>query len=87
MRSQRLGKSTSNPEILGVSKNGVWMLVAGKEYFLPFRDFPWFRDAKISEIYNVHLSHGSHLRWPDLDVDLHVESLENPSHYPLIYKD
>ena len=86
MKSQRLGKSTSNLEILGVSKNGVWMFVAGKEYFLPFRDFPWFRDAKISEIYNVLLIHGSHLHWPDLDVDLHLESLENPSSYPLIYR-
>jgi len=62
------------------------MFVAGKEYFLPFRDFPWFRDAKISEIYNVLLIHGSHLHWPDLDVDLHLESLESPSSYPLIYR-
>ncbi len=86
MKSARLGKSTSNLEVLGVSKNGVWMFVAGKEYFLPFRDFPWFSDAKISQIYNVRLIHGSHLRWPDLDVDLHLESLEDPSHYPLVYR-
>lgn len=86
MKSQRLGKSTSNPEVLGVSKNGVWIFVGGKEYFLSFKEFPWFREAKISEIYNVLLVDPRHLHWPDLDVDLHVESLENPSHYPLLYR-
>jgi len=87
VKSQKLGRNTSDPEVLGVSKNGVWIFVAGKEHFLPFTAYPWFRDAKISQIYNVILVHPRHLRWPDLDVDLHVESLENPAHYPLVYKD
>ena len=61
-------------------------MVRGKEYFLPHDDFPWFRDAKLSEILRVELLHESHLYWPDLDVDLSVESLEHPDRYPLVCK-
>jgi len=86
VRSQKPGKSTSDPEVLGVSRNGVWLFVAGKEYFLPFKDYPWFREARISQIYNVLFIRPNHLHWPDLDVDLHVESLEDPDHYPLVYR-
>ncbi|WP_420886735.1 DUF2442 domain-containing protein [Candidatus Kuenenia stuttgartensis] len=28
----------------------------------------------------------SHLHWPDLDIDLEIDSLENPEKYPLVYK-
>jgi len=42
-------------------------------------------EAKISDIYNVELLHGIHLRWPALDVDLNLGALENPEKYPLIY--
>jgi len=62
------------------------MLVNGKEYFLPFKDFPWFREATISQIINVRLLHPHHLYWSDLDVDLELESIEKPEVYPLIAK-
>jgi len=29
------------------------------------------------------LLHGFHLYWPDLDVDLEIDNLENPEKYPL----
>ena len=58
----------------------------GKEYFIPHKGFPWFQNARLSEIYNVHLMHKKSLHWPDLDVDLDLESLENLESYPLIYK-
>jgi hypothetical protein len=29
------------------------------------------------------LIHGYHLHWPDLDVDLEIDNLENPEKYPL----
>ncbi|MBE7549061.1 MAG: DUF2442 domain-containing protein [Planctomycetia bacterium] len=38
------------------------------------------------EIQNVQLIHDSHLHWPDLDIDLEIDSLENPEKYPLVYK-
>jgi hypothetical protein len=86
VKSRKPGKSTSEAEVLGVSRNGVWLFVVGKEYFLPFKDYPWFREARISEIYSVLLLRSRHLHWPDLDVDLHIDSLQEPDHYPLVYR-
>jgi hypothetical protein len=45
--------------------------------------FPWFREATIREITNVQLPSPHHLYWPDLDIDLAVESIEHPEKYPL----
>jgi len=86
MKSKKLGKNTSNVDVINVSKHGFWILVNGKEYFLPFKDFPWFREATISQLTNVRLVHPHHLYWSDLDVDLELESIEKPEVYPLIAK-
>ena len=86
MKSKKLGKNISEAEVTNVSKHGFWMLINGKEYFLAFKDFPWFREATISQITNVKLIHSQHLYWTDLDVDLELESLENLEKYPLIAK-
>jgi hypothetical protein len=60
--------------------------VAGKEYFLPYTDFPWFKNAKVSDILSVERHTDEHLHWPALDVDLTLDMIENPRAYPLIYK-
>ena len=67
------------------SNFGMWLLVKDTEYFLPYKDYPWFKDAKISDIYNVELLHETHIYWPTLDVDLDLDALQNPEKYPLIY--
>lgn len=70
MKSQRLGKNISDVEVQNISIHGIWLYVNGKEYFLPYKEYPWFKDAKVSAICNLELLHSSHLYWPDLDVDL-----------------
>jgi len=60
-------------------------LVKGNEYFLSFEEFPWFKEAKLSDIYKVKVLHGEHLYWPTMDVDLAVESLLIPEKYPLLF--
>jgi hypothetical protein len=80
------GRSTSQVEVQGISKNGLWIFVKNREYFLPYQEYPWFKEAKVAEIYSVELLHGSHLYWPDLNVDLELESLEHPAEFPLTYK-
>lgn len=84
MRSSLLGKTTSRAEVQDISRHGVWLFVRGREFLLPFQKFPWFKDAKVSSVYNVKLVHQSHLYWPDLDVDLALESIEHPDRYPLV---
>jgi hypothetical protein len=82
MKSQKRGKNISEAEIQNVSKFGIWMLIKGCEYFLSYRDFPWFQEASVQEIYNFQFF-GRHLHWPDLDIDLDLESLSNPDRFPL----
>jgi len=53
---------------------------------LSHEEYPWFKNSKIAEIQNVELNHGNQLHWPDLDVDLELESLEDPEKYPLKYQ-
>jgi hypothetical protein len=59
-------------------------LIGEQELFAPFKEFPWFKDASIGEITRVELPSPYHLYWPDLDVDLAVESLSHPERYPLV---
>jgi hypothetical protein len=67
-----------------VTPHGFWLLIGERELFVAFRDFPWFKDASIGEITKVGLPGPHHLCWPELDVDLAVESIEHPQKYPLV---
>jgi hypothetical protein len=86
MKSNVAGKNISNVEIANISANGIWLLAKEREYFLPFDDFPWFKDANIGAILDVKLLHSHHLHWPQLDVDIDINSLGNLENYPLISK-
>ena len=86
MRSAQRGRRTSVAEVTYVSPHGLWLLLRNRELFLPFDNFPWFRDAPISQLVRVELSSADHLYWPGLDVDLSVESIEHPERFPLVSK-
>ena len=86
MRLAERGTNTSRVEVLNVSPHGIWLYVRGKEHFLPYKEFPWFKDARLSEIHRVKLIQGRHLHWKDLDVDLALDSLRNTERYPLKYR-
>jgi hypothetical protein len=84
MKSRRRGKPTSGVEVTNISPNGLWLLLDEQEQFLPFDRFPWFADATIRQLTRVERPSPHHLYWPDLDVDLAVESILNPEGYPLV---
>src|SRR5438128_1297481 len=84
MKSGRRGTRTSGVEVTNISKHGFWLLIGARELFLPFDDFPWFKDAPIGKILNVQLPQPHHLYWPELDVDLAVDSIEHPDRFPLL---
>jgi len=69
--------------IENITPFGIWIFVKAKEYFLTYKDYPYFRDQTLKSIQNVQLLHGYHLYWPELDVDLEIDNLENPEKYPL----
>jgi Protein of unknown function (DUF2442) len=86
MRSIKPGMPTSGVEVTNVSTNGLWLLVDDREHFLGFAQFPWFADATIRELTRLERPSRHHLYWPDLDVDLALDSIEHPESYPLVSK-
>ena len=80
------GAITSAPEVTYVSRHGLWLLLGNEELLLPFKKFPWFKQATIEQIEDVEWPTPDHLYWPKLDVDLSVESIRNPESFPLVAK-
>ncbi len=83
MNSEPLGIGTSTVEVTNISRRGIWILVDDRELFMPYEDFPWFRDAPISKIVNVEEPTPEHFYWPDLDIDLGLQTIEHPERFPL----
>ena len=73
-------------EVTNISQHGIWLFIRDTEYFLPFDEYPWFKDARVGDIMEVELLNDHHIRWENLDVDLDIESLVDPEKYPLIYR-
>jgi len=82
MRSLKHGKGIS-ASVENITPAGIWLFVKEKEYFLSYDAYPYFKDQTLKSIQKVQLLHGVHLHWPDLDVDLEIDNLENPEKYPL----
>lgn len=81
------GIATSGAEVTNVSAHGFWLLVGDEELPVPFAQFPWFKRATIEQLLAVERPTDDHLYWPQLDIDLSVESLRNPDAFPLVSKD
>jgi hypothetical protein len=84
MKSAALGNNISGPEVTNVSRHGLWLLLGREELFLPFEQFPWFRDAPIGKVLHVEQPSAQHLYWPELDIDLAVDSIRHPEQFPLV---
>lgn len=67
-----------------MSQHGLWLLLEHEELFMPFESFPWFREAPIGKVLHVEQPSTHHLYWPELDIDLSVESIRHPEQFPLI---
>ena len=78
------GTDTSAVEVTHVSRHGFWLLLQGEELLVPFAEFPWFKQATIEQLLQVEWPGENHLYWPALDVDLSVESIRDPSAFPLV---
>ncbi len=73
-------------KVLVVTENGMLIALPTGDYFMPYTQFPWFKEAKVSEVMQVEAVGDDALRWDALDVDLEIESIIQPEKYPLIYK-
>jgi hypothetical protein len=66
---------------IGSFSNGMAVIVNGKEYFLRFTDFPWFEYCNVAELRDVTSDRWG-VYWKSLDIDLSIESIENPERFP-----
>ena len=84
MSSESLGIGTSEVEITSISAHGIWLLSGEEELFLSYEDFPWFKDASVGKILNVTEPTPGHFHWPELDIDLGLETIRHPERFPLM---
>ncbi len=80
------GVDTSPISVTDISPDGLWVLVSNEEIFLPFDDFPWFKKATVEQILNVVEEAPGGYHWPDIDVDLDLDTMRHPKRYPLTAK-
>ena len=80
--------STDNTSasVLMINAQGIMLSVCGHDYFLSNNRIPWMQDAPIRSVLNVKMSGPEAIEWPDLDVDLEIDSLRHPEKYPLLIK-
>ncbi len=83
MSSSQHGTTTSGIVVTDISPDGLWVLISDEEIFMPFDEFPWFKNATVEEILNVVEVRPVSYSWPDLDIDLGLDSIRNPERYPL----
>lgn len=83
MSLSALGTNTSPVEVTHISNHGVWLLAHGRELFMSYEDFPWFKDVSVGSILNVEEPTPRHYYWPDLDIDLTEEIISHPERFPL----
>ena len=72
--------------VLMINDKGIMLTVKGNDYFISYNRIPWMRHACISDALDVRMSGRNAIWWPNLDVDLEIESLKHPERYPLIMK-
>ena len=78
------GSTTLAAEVTHVSRHCFWLLLGNEELAVPFTEFPWFKQATIEQLSDVERPTENHLRWPQLDIDLSVESIRHPDAFPLM---
>lgn len=81
------GTVTLDAEVTNISRYCFWILLGDEELAVPFSEFPWFKKATIEQISDVQRPTEDHLYWPQLDVDLSVQSIREPAGFPLQSKD
>ena len=83
---QNTSSSEMNAEVTNISPFGIWILVNGEEFFMSYKEYPVFENAPIKAVAILEVDSFGNLHWPELDVDIEVDSLRNPGGYPLIYR-
>ena len=83
MKSATPENDTLGIEVTHISSQGIRLLAQGEELFMSYQDFPWFKDQPVEAILNVKQPAQGSFYWPEIDVDLSREMINNPHKFPL----
>jgi hypothetical protein len=72
-----------NDCITNITNVGCWMLIDQVEYFIPFNEYPVFRQATIEQIHDFKKLSPDQVYWESLDCDIELKALKEPQNYPL----
>jgi len=86
MKLEAVGTNILEVAVTDISPFGIWLYYQGREHFLDYDNFPWFRDASVSAVFEVKAEAEGHLRWERLDIDLSLDSILHPESFPNIYR-
>ena len=73
-------------EITNISPFGFWILIQDNEFFIDFKQYPMFYNARISEINDFSTDAMGNFHWESLDIDIEKDAIEHPEKYPLVYE-
>ena len=85
MKLSKHGTTTLVSSVTNISSVGFWALVNNKEYFISFKDYPEFKKATVDHIFNMRFISPNQFYWPDIDVDIELDALENPEKFNLTF--
>ncbi len=77
---------TATISVENITPFAVWVFDGKKEYAIPFSEFPCLGKASVEQLMHPTLSHGFHLRWQELDVDIDLRSLDHLEDFPLYFE-
>jgi hypothetical protein len=75
-----------NSEVTNINSLGFYVLIDNKEYFVPFREYPAFKNIPVSDIFEMILLSPEQLYWEKYDIDIELSALKAPHLFPLSYK-
>lgn len=68
-----------------INAHGILLFVGGKEYYLSHDRYPWFRNAKVSDVLDVTYRTRIRCVGTQFDVDLEIDSIIHPERYPITF--
>ncbi len=86
MKLVKNGSNTLASSVTNISSVGFWIIANQKEYFISFKDYPYFKKATIDSVFNVKFISPRQFYWPDIDVDIELDALESPEKFKLLFK-
>jgi hypothetical protein len=85
-KNLRQNTGYTSVDVRVITSEGIIISVSGSDYYLSYDRLPWFKNARVSDIFDVKMLGDDGIRWDALDVNLEIESLKHPEQYPLVMK-